>query len=329
MGWVDKVKLASKEALKVAREVSEEVVSGIESEYGHEDWYKQTKGIFNTSSSIAQEQLNYFSNSDFGKQLGQTARTITGGLAKLPVFSLTTDVIKARNGVDMLYKHLLESPEDPIRHIWLAEAMRRVQRDRKLYTRMRTVMDPSYVVVRKGVQTLVSLGQEPIDPAELKLLKNSYLLCLRGLKRNPENALLYDALCRLYISMSNPAKAVECAKIALLIDPSYAQAAISLARAYLALPQTEYAEKAAWLAIQKGHSYGYEILAEITESLDDIGWTKKLQDTEQFRKKVSQQDREAYLGPAVNSFNALEMVGREQWEKAINIKNKLGVSVYV
>ena len=45
MGWWDKVKGASTEAAKAAKEAVDSVVADVETEFGGQDWYKEAKSV--------------------------------------------------------------------------------------------------------------------------------------------------------------------------------------------------------------------------------------------------------------------------------------------
>jgi len=334
MGWWDKVKATSAEAAKAAKEAVDSVVAEVETEFGDQDWYREAKSVgreigefgkdvWDGTTELVGETLDDLGKTEGGKVVGDKSRQFVGFLSKLPVLSIATDVMRARNGIDGLYEHLQEDPADPQRHLWLAEAIERMARDQTRYTAVRGVLDPTYVVARQAVKTSAELGQEGGDDTRIRLLKNAFALSIERLRADPADRAALHILARVYLGQRHLGEATRFCKLSVLADPADGEALVTLGRVYLALDQEQNARKSAELAIERDSSVGYEILADLTVKSVDGDAGARIEAYSDLLDRVQQPDRTAYWGPSVEGMNMVDAVGAAQMKKATDLLDRL------
>lgn len=326
MGWFDKAKAATEEAKRAAKGAVEKARGAAEDEFGAQQWFadaKQTarhaveqgRDLAADARGLAGDTLGEIGQTKVGQQLGGYTRTFTSRLATLPVFSLSGDVMRTRHGIEPLYGHLKKAPDDPIRYVWLAEAMGRVTKDSVTYRRIRAVAHPGFFVFGEAVKAANSLGAVQSDPTTVRLLKNAFTISTMRVRRDSRDSEALHALARVYLAQGDAAEAVRFSKLAHLAAPKNPLAKVTLARLYLGLGQFENARKAASQAVASGGGYANTVLADLA-LLDESGdYQGRIERYSAARDRVTKKDREAYLGPSVEGVGVLEGVGRSQLEK--------------
>lgn len=334
MGWLDKIKATAAEASKVARDLTEAVTEEAEEAWGEREWYQEAKSIgqdvgalgkeaWEEGSELAGELADDFAQTSVGQKVGSASRHVVGFMAQVPVLSAAVDIMRARHGVDDLYALVQEEPEEPLHYIWLAEAMQRVGTDQKRYVAVRTAVDPSFIVTRTAIKAGTSLGAEVGDPVQIRLLKNAFALSMKRLRADPADSDAMHVLARVYLSQGDHGEAARFAKLAILAQPESGLPVITLSRTYQALGQSENAEKAAHIAIERGCSVGHEVLAELTLAGDEGTAGGRIEKYSQLRSMVSAEDRHAYWGPSVDGVDIVESVGTAQLKKTKGLLAKL------
>lgn len=328
MGWLDKVKGAAKEAGRAAKEKAEEAASQADQKFQDDDWYQDAKqGAEDLSDKVSDEvesarqsavsAVEDFGDTEVGEQIGDKSRQISKYLSELPVFSLTSDVIRERNGIPSLIEHLEADTSDPERYLWLAEAMRRARTEQAVYKKLRSVADPSFFFVGEAVKTVNSLGKVSEEPTERKLLKKAFAIGRVRARKNPEDATALQVLSRVYYLQDRPGEAAKHAKIAHVAKPEDLRALHTLSRLYMDLDQLENARRSAMKVIEGGNSIGNAILADLA-LLSDRAHEECLKRYEVLRERISRADREGYYGPSADALSVIEGVGRSQWTKLID-----------
>jgi hypothetical protein len=333
VGWWDKVKAATSEVTTVAKEVTDAIASEVEQEFGDQDWYQEVKDTGQAITEFSKEALQDAATSvggaleDFGKtadgkMVGEKSKQLAGFLSKLPVLSLATDIMRTKNGVDDLYEHLKAEPTDPQRHLWLAEALDRMNQDQRRYTAIRSTVDPSYLVARHAIKTSTELGEEPIESPRLRLLRNAFSLALGQLKENPADRDAIHVVARVYLAQGHLGEATRFAKLAVLADPKDGLALVTLSRVYLAQEQFENANRASHLAIERNATTGHEVIADLVLKSEAGDASTRIERYSAILDQVSQTDRERYWGPSVEGINMVEAVGAAQVKKATDLLDR-------
>jgi len=332
MSLFDKAKAAAKLTKRTANRNVRKLAEGIDSKFQQDEWYQtakeSTKEVLEDSQKVAtrikkkgEDLTVQFGETKVGSNIGKKARTIAGVISSLPVFSITSDVMKVRHGVIELHEKFTQYPNDPTKAVWLAEALGRVQKDMAVYSRIRSVTDPSYAVIRQSVITTTKLGQELTDPTYIRLLKHAFSISIKRTRHNPRDDEALHVLSRIYLAQNELGEATRFAKLAIMAKPDNGLPWVTLSRAYVAIGQTENARRAALKAIDDGIGYGNEILAEalllssISANLTDI------ESYHEMRSSVSKKDRSRYLGTDAEGVSVLEGIGKEQLKKLQNIFN--------
>lgn len=328
MGLFDMLKASTIEAEKIAKKYTNEAVNYAEKNYGKEEWYKTAKDMTEKTieltkevSLIGQDIISEISDSEIGKQVGKSTRNFASIVSQLPVLSLTSDVIKSKNGINELYQLIKNDTHNPEKYIWLAEAMKRVERDRKIYSDFRTVLHPTSIILRETIKTAAYMGMDKNDRFESRILKNAFYLSINKFKTTKEAKYLH-ILARVYLLMGDTPECIKFCKMAIMKDSRNKLPFITLARAYLEIGQYQDSKKAAEIAISNNLLYGYDILSQLVmlEKSEDIA--NKVERYSSFRDKIQKKDRQIYLGCAIDEVSIIETIGKEQMSKLNNVIGK-------
>ena len=329
MGLFDKLKASTIEASKIAKKYINEATEYTEKKYEKEEWYtnakeivKKTKVLVNETALISHEIIEEISNTEVGKYVGSGTRKLGAVVSKIPVLSLASDIIKSKNGINELYELIKEDHYKAEYYIWLAEAMKRVEVDRKIYTGFRTIINPSSLIVRETIKSSMSMGLEKTDVSDVRILKNAYCLSVVELRKNPKNANNLHVLARVYLLTGHIKESIKFCKLAILADSNNKLPFITLSRAYLINGQYLDSKKAATIAISNKLNYAYEILAKLLLIDESQGATDKIEKYSSLRDKISLNDKKIYLGYAINEDSIIENIGKEQITKFNNIISK-------
>jgi tetratricopeptide (TPR) repeat protein len=266
---------------------------------------------------LGADLLDNAGSSETGQRVGAKARTASGMLAKLPVFSAVNDAARSRHGVQELHAALVDDPRDPLRALWLAEALDRVQVDLTKYRRIRSITSPTYAIRRRAILGTIGLGADKQDTIRTKLLKSAFLGARSQLERQPGDAASMHVLARVYLAQNQPKTALSVTKAALTQAPQDGLLWTTLARCYMQLGSTTSANIAAQRGVEFGASYAHEMLAQLA-LLGDAYTDMDTAVTAFEREKacITLEGRRAYVGVAVDGRGALTTLRGEQSRRA-------------
>lgn len=336
MGIFDRLKAAASVAANAAKEAVEErtdaiqqraakEVDDLEGQIGEEGWYKGIKkagalsgevasGVLKGTADIGRTLLQEAGRTELGRGLGESTREVTATIGGLPVFSAMSDAKRAMHGVDALGDHLQEDPMDPIRYVWLAEALESLGRDRDRTLLVRSLINPTALLKVAALRTTRSLGQEG-ENARLRLLKTGFALTIRGLRDAPTDPVLLHTLARIYLAVDDTPEAARFAKLAILAAPTDGAPMATLARVYLAMGQTANGRAAARIATRRGCSVGFALLADVVLEDASLEPMKRLELHADLIDRIDEDHISAYYGPRPQGFALFGVVGRAQWAK--------------
>jgi hypothetical protein len=338
MGWLDKVRASAAEAGRAAREASEKAMGEASTAWGGEPWMKGARALGEevVSSStqlvsegrkMADEALASAAGTRVGSVVGHRSRQLFGFLGQLPVLSVAVDAMRARHGVDHLYELVRAQPTEPRPYIWLAEAMRRVDEDRRRYIAVRAVIDPTSIVARAALTATTSLGAEQREPTSMRILRNAFVLAVQRLRAGSGDGDTLDVLARVYLFMGDLPEGARFAKLSILAEPENGHRMFTLARAYQALGQSANARRAAELAVTRGCSVGHDILAEMVLSGESLTPQVRIGEYSRLKDLVSTADRQVYWGPSVEGLDILQGLGEAQATRARLILDSIKATV--
>lgn len=329
MGLFNKLMASSIEASKLAKKYINEAADYTEKRYEKEEWYtnakeivKKTKVLVSETSQISREAIKEISNTEVGKHIGNGTRKLGAVVSQIPVVTLPSDIIKSKNGINELYALIKANPYKAEYYIWLAEAMKRVEVDRKVYTGFRTIIHPTSLLVRKTIRSSMSMGLEKTDVFAVRILKNAYYLSVVDLRKNPKSDNNLHVLARVYLLTGHIKQCIKFCKLAIIANPNNKLPFITLARAYLISGQYLNCKKAANIAISNKLNYAYEILAKLLLVEETQNENNKIVLYSSLKDRVCLKDTKIYLGCAINGDNFFENIGKEQVSKFNNIIDK-------
>ena len=267
--------------------------------------------------ALGAELLVEVGSSETGQRLGAKARSTAGVLAQLPVLSAVNDAALSRHGVQQLHQALVDDPGDPLRALWLAEALDRVQVDLGRYRRIRSFTSPTYVVRRQAFLGAMALGAEAQDSTRLRLLKAAFVGARSQVARDPGSDAALHVLARVYLAQHQPKTALPVTKRALTRAPEDGLLWITLARCYMQLGSFASATIAAQRGANYGATYAHELLAQLAllgDAQTDVDVA--VSSFERERSLITPEGRQAYLGVSVDGREALTQLRAEQTRRA-------------
>jgi hypothetical protein len=90
----------------------------------------------------------------------------------------------------------------------------------------------------------------------------------------------------------------------------------SLARAYLACQQRDNARRAAELAVQRGASCAYDLLAELAITSENATSSERVDAYVHLRSLATPESRAMYWGPSATGVDLVTAVGSAQFAKS-------------
>lgn len=265
------------------------------------------------------------------RKVGDASRRVGREVRNLPVLSLANDAIAKRHGVHLLARSFTHDPTDPERNLWLAEALDRAARDRRLYANAKALVDPSSIVTRAGFQVTAGLGTERQLSTEEQLLTRANALAAARVQADPRDADALHVLARVQLARGDAEKCVRFAKLAAQADPSRSgRALVTLARGYEAQGRYAVASHAAGLALQQGCTLAYEVLADLEPRREDEDGSGRLKSSRdriaravRLRDRVEDEDRRSYWGVSVSGGTLARDVASAQWDKTKSTTQRL------
>jgi hypothetical protein len=258
------------------------------------------------------------------RKVGDATRWVSREVQKLPLLSLANDAIARRHGVHLLAASFKEDPTDPERALWLAEALQRAARDRRLYVGAKTLVDPTSLLTRTGVELGARLGaDQPTVSIEQRLLAIATARAAARARADRHDTRALHVLARVHLAHERPDDGIRLCKLALAADPSSGEVLYTLARCYEAQGRLAASSQAAGLALRHGCSLAYELLAELEHRRDDEkgggglnGSKERIARALRLRERVEEADRQSYWGVSVSAADVAGDVASAQWKKA-------------
>ena len=252
---------------------------------------------------------------------GNLARRARKAMAALPGLSAPADLIAARHCVDLLAARFEEDPTDPLRNVWLAEALLHTQRDLRTLSRLRTVADPTSIITRTAIRQVAALGDTTNgEDAPTRLLRRAFLLSQSRVRQDAVDAVALHVLARVYLLRAMPRESLRLARLAAAVEsPERGHVLVTAARALHKLGRRDDAVRTAERAVQDGATHGYDLLARLLVTdrsdltRDPSGRISGLRD---LRSKVRAEDRARYAGCARTPAEVARAARSAQWRKA-------------
>ena len=170
------------------------------------------------------------------------------------------------------------------------------------------------------------LGQDGADePASARFLRRSFQLAAPAAKAGSRDSVALHVLARVYLARGMPADALRLAKLSAAgaHDPHAADALVTAARAYKALAQHRNAADAARLAVERGSTLGYEILAAAAGSGDEATTAlARISATGDLLQRIELSDRARYHGVARTPAQIAQIAAQQQRAKASEASQK-------
>jgi hypothetical protein len=258
------------------------------------------KALGRGAGATRDAMLNRVGGTSGGAALGNAVRRLGGEYSRLPLISLASDVAKGKNSVMKLTESVRANPSDLSANLWLAEALKALERDMGLYTLARTVSSPHSVVTRQLVKGAAALGAASSESPSDRMLRRTYALASVRLRHSGYDAEALHVIARIYLTRGQPDVAVKPAKLALAQPDTVVRPLIltTLARTYMVLGHAESARRAAELAIDAGCTVGFQVLADLEYYNPGPEWNRKLARKRfvDYTDRVTRYDALSYYG---------------------------------
>jgi hypothetical protein len=255
-----------------------------------------------------------------GVAAGNVARRVGTIAGQLPVLSLSADALREKHGVQALTERAMADPTNPMAHLWLAEAMAAQAKEQAYVNVVRTVANPSSLVVRQALGAVAQVGVDKRDPVTI-MFGRAHALAVRRLRTNKRDSDALHVIARVHLAQRRPVQAVIPSKMAATAAAGVTRAAAfaTLSRAFLALRQDDMARKAAKAAINSGCGIGWETIAALLHRPAEDGGQL---DDSRYRQyvnalsRVTDEDRQRYYGFHRGAGEIARAVFDSQAEKA-------------
>lgn len=268
------------------------------------------------------EKRRQAGTSSAGEWVGSATRSVQSCVQTLPLLSGVGDVIAIRNGLDLLVPMLKAAPQDPQRNLWLGEALQRAERDMRAVAAARAMVNPWALATRFTVRFAAELGHDASDePASVRFLRRAFQLATPAAKAGVSDAMGLHVLARVYLARGVPLNALRLAKYSVAVSvPEGGEALVTAARAYKVLGQQRNAARAARLAVQRGCTVGYEVLAAIAYAAGDEADTAttdgRLMTSTDLLARIDPAHRVRYSGVSRSRQEIAQVVAQHQRAKA-------------
>jgi hypothetical protein len=257
-----------------------------------------------------------------GSAVGTGTVRVGRHVGQLPVLSLPRALIEQSRGVAHLTKRVRDQPEDPVLAVQLAEALRLMHRDMRLFTAARTVWNPYAPLVAEATKMSASLASgELLSPADAAL-RRAFSLAVTHLHSDQENVDALQTTARVYLATGRPHDGVLPAKLAILCATATTKptALYTLGRLYRHTGHHVAARDAAVLAADGGCSLGWHLLADLvftSQEYDSTG--ARVSAYRELLGRVDPEDIAAYRGfVRPNTGDLYRAVVRDQTDKAVS-----------
>ena len=271
----------------------------------------------------AEHELGRLGATAGGKRVGAVVRRVGAEAGRLPGITILGDTFTHRHGVDVLLTRFREDPTDPERAVWLAEALRRSERDRWVWRAARTVVDPSTLVVRSAMGAAATLGADADRrrPSE-RVLRHGFHHAVRRVRSDARDAGALHTLARIYLSRGHPAVARELAGLAAMAAPDDAGLAlVTAAHAAAASGAAEDARSLATAAVDHGCSLGWAVLSRLVDEESDTA--ARVAERARLLALVTDEDRVRYHGVVRSAGSTVAAVASTQKNRAVDTGERL------
>lgn len=334
MGLFDKAKALANEAVSATKRVADVVVDHVETVGEKNDsigmLLEKGKSGVAKGRKISEGTLESASEHEAGRLAGSAVRKIGSLISDIPILSAAVDGIRATNCVDLLVENLKLKPSDKYANLWLAEGILKTAEDIEKYQMLRGAFEPSSLLLVAAAKQVSGFGKDKL-PSHERLLRRAWLIASKELKAHPRNCGSLDVLARVQLAKGNAAAAIELGSAAVVADPKYAVARITLSRALLASKQTEKALRWARSSVECGSTLGFAIEARASQELEMKSAASTIADRmreyEGLMSRVKRADRVTYHGAYRDSTEILRALREEQFDKAKELWAKAKDSV--
>lgn len=264
------------------------------------------------------EQLAAFAQTDAGQKTVAFVERAQHEVSRLPVITAVADATRSMHGLAPLTQRVVDAPEDPWTHLWLAEALARMKRTQRVTTGARAAIEPSSLVTRTAVAGVSKVGSAGVSVEE-RLLRRSYVLASRSLGTALSADKLH-VLGRVYLAVGEVGHAATALKPALMIGgKDEPMVNVTAARLHFAERRYDDARREAQTALDHGCTLGNEVLADLMSAQATGGVRARaeaVQAAAELRGSVNRQDLIAYYGTFMTTGEALSAAVTSQKSKA-------------
>ena len=248
---------------------------------------------------------------------GDLVRRGTGEFAALPWFSLTTDAAAARSGVRDAVRLVTKQPPEPLPSVWLAECLRRTEADLRAYRLVRTALHPMSVVTRTGLRAGAALGKTETSQLQSEFAtRRATAVAVARLRGTPGDSDALHALARAALLERSFPEAVKVARVAVGASNGAGPVLVTLARAHLAAGERTDAARVSALAVRRGCTVGYEVLADLAlRDASAADYRQQVAAYERLLSRVEAKDYRDYYGVKRSAGNFARRLLVAQGEK--------------
>lgn len=274
-------------------------------------------------------------------QVGDATRKVLGFYQQIPILSAPGDLIRAKNGVQLIVAFIQADPSSPAGYIWLADAVTRARADGLKLAVVRAVLDPIGIVEYAAIRVGSQLGLEESIPQSVR--RKAFALAVARLRSDPsESSSLYYA-SRVYLSQGHPHQALRFALMAARTSGSEPLPHVVSGLAFAQLGRYAEAETVGLMLLNRGSSLGLLPIAECISTgflsprvspllsgpspwASPGGWVgpgpgKKL--AKELSRRVVKLDAERFFGPLPSGGALVKQALESQRQKVNNARRIL------
>jgi hypothetical protein len=316
----------SREATRQARQVAESVrarahtLDPVRVERSEAAIAKGRTTVVRSFEAKRADPAGQWGDSEVGASVRRWVRTAGRYAGQLPVLSLVSDVLDERHGLSVLAERVRAESSSPMVHVQLGEALLAHKHDSATYLALRTALSPTALVTHQVLR--VAAGQHDAGPGAAELsMRNAFALALGRLRTQPRDAVALHAMTRVYLAARMAETAVVPGRLAAqaAAAPDRGEVLFTLARAYYESGRYASARRAAEMAIDRGCSLGWRVLAELV-SHEGEGKTsrQRVETYSDLFDRAAPEDLAAYRGLSPGGKSIWRSVYRRQADKARN-----------
>ena len=213
MGFRDYVRAASEQAKSAVAEYAET----------NSDGARRLQSALATAADLkdqalakTDEGLAAFADTSAGQKTVRFVERAQQEIAQLPGVTAIADTSRSMHGVAALSQRVVDQPNDPWSHLWLAEALGKMKRTQRVTSGVRAVVEPSSLLTKTAVGGLNKLASGGASLEE-RLLRRSYVLACQALGSDVSGDTLH-VLARVYRAVGKLDEARVALRPALLLE---------------------------------------------------------------------------------------------------------------